>query len=325
MKNKLFIVVTCIFFNYLQAQMIISNSFVRDLVGGSDSDIQSVFGLMGCGSLYNQNSQEKQNVAAAGGFVGSIPLRDLITNGRLNSLSIIAKYNMGALKNLILKDSLYNISNISNDISKQIFGFDNGNNLNFGLRYIWLNRKDNGNLHNFNIFADCNITKYSIRLDTVLYSNDLLVDPYSNKSYKMSSGFTLINPLLGISYDFSAKFGADSDPQYLGINLSLAGSASIIYETDKGKDYVSSWAYTLFHNQALQKDFSLNNKINQFYCAYFRFNIYLNDINCFIVLQKNFVNFSNSQLELSGINNRNMFFNWGITFSPSLIKFHALK
>ncbi|GIV44241.1 MAG: hypothetical protein KatS3mg035_1364 [Bacteroidia bacterium] len=311
--TNLFISILLMFPFYLQGQMIIPNSLLRSIVGTADNDIKKVIGITGTGSMYNQSSADK-NVAASGGFVFSIPFSDLAKEGKFNAFSFITKYNIGALKSFTLKDSIFNITNVANNISKQIFAYDNGNNFNLGLRFHFLNRKDDQRLSNFNFFLDGNITDYKIQLDSLNASE--IMDTLSQRNLKLSSGFTLLNPVLGVNYDWSAVVGN----QYFGFNVSLVGAASFIYEKDAGKQFVSSWAYTLLHNRAFE-DITIKKKINSFYSAFFRFNIFVNDINVFIVLQKNFVGFNNSQLELQGINNRNLFINWGVTFSPSLLHF----
>ncbi len=258
--------------------------------------------------MYNQSSADN-NVAASGGFVGSIPFSHLAKEGKFNALSIIGKYNFAALKSFTLKDSIFNITNVANNISKQIFAYDNGNNINIGLRLHFLNRKDDQRLSNFNFFLDGNITNYKIQLDSLNASE--IMDTLSQRNLKLSSGFTLLNPVLGLNYELSTVLGNE----YVGFNVSLVGAASFIYEKDAGKQFVSSWAYTLLHNRAFE-DIAIKKKINSFYSAFFRFSVLINDINIFIVLQKNFVGFNNTELELQGINNRNLFINWGITFSP---------
>jgi len=123
-----------------------------------------------------------------------------------------------------------------------------------------------------------------------------------------------------LNCEWSFKVGGDNENQRIGLGLALAGTANIVYENDEGKNFIPSWAYIMRGRQAIQ-DKNFNKKLNNIYGAYGKFYGFFNDIYAFFILQKNFTAFSNSELEIQGINNRPVFFNLGVTFSPSLLKF----
>lgn len=223
-------------------------------------------------------------MGAGGGFLFGIPLTDQNLEGKkiIHALSIIGKYNLNSLRSFRLRDSSYNMQSVANIISRQLFSQDNGNNFNIGARYNIMGKKTDGRLLNIAFLADVNITDYQLKLDSS--GNNFL--EFQNKNLKLSSGFSAINPMAGFMLDWSAS----ALNQNFGINLSLVGSGIFIYEKDMGKDYIGSWAYSVFHNKALDKNIhsDLSKKINNLYSLCSRLNIYINDINIFIVIQKNF-------------------------------------
>lgn len=308
---------TLVLFNQsAKSQIILPSNALRNIYGDNDADINTTFGILGSGSLYSQSSVGN-SIGAGGGLLLGIPLTDQNLAGKkvIHALSIIGKYNASSIKTFQLRDSLYNINSVANVISRQLFSQDNGNNFNIGARYNIMKKKDDGRLLNLSFLTDVNITDYHLKLDSS--ANDF--GEFQSRNLKLSSGFSAINPMVGFMFDWSAS----ALNQNFGINLSLVGSGVFIYEKDMGKDYIGSWAYSIFNNKSFDKDFynNLSKKINNFYAFYSRLNIYINDINIFLVIQKNFTNVSVNEAELQGINNRNLFINWGINFSPSLLHF----
>ena len=301
----------------LKSQIIIPHSLISDVVGTADNEIRTKYGLLGSGSYYQQQESLSDKGSASGGFSSVHPFGSYVKDGKLKALSLIGKYNLSAIRKFVLRDSLYNLSEVGSKISQQFFSYDNNNNINVGLRYNFLNRADNNvRLSIFNIFADVNITKYSCSLDSIYTQKIKEINP----DLKISSGFTSINPVIGVSFEWSAKIGDDQSHQRVGFGASLSGTANLVYENEEGKNFVPSWSYIMRGMKAIT-DPNFNKKINNLYAGYGRIYFFLNDIYLFIIVQKNFIPFSNQELEIQGINNRPIFFNWGVTFSPSLLKF----
>lgn len=126
--------------------------------------------------------------------------------------------------------------------------------------------------------------------------------------------------MVGLNFEYSLNIKG-GDNQRVGLGLSLCGTAAFIYENEAGKNIVPSWAYCLTGAKSLQDNItSIQSKINNFYAAFGKLYFFLNDMYFFVVFQKNFVDLPYG-LEMQGLNNRNLFLNFGITFSPSLISF----
>jgi len=308
------LLITILFFFPLKAQIIIPQSLISNVVGNADNDVKARIGILGSGSYYNQTAAIENKGSAAGGFAFLLPFGKYVTEGKLKALSFVGKYNLSAVRNFTLRDSIYNLQEVGSRISQQFFSYDNNNNFNFGLRYSFLNRADNNDrLFLFNLFADVNITTYKHSVDSTLSQNIETQMP----NLKLSSGFNSINPVIGLNCEWSFKAWGDNENQRLGPGLALAGTANIVYENDEGKNFIPSWAYIMRGGQAIQ-DNNFNKKLNNIYGVYGKFYFFVNDIYLFFILQKNFTAFSNSELEIQGINNRPVFFNFGVTFSPTL-------
>jgi hypothetical protein len=314
LKITVLLILVLFGFFSLKSQIIIPHSLISDVVGTADNEIRTKYGLLGSGTYYQQQERASDKGSAAGGFSFVHPFGSHVKDGKLKALSFIFKYNLSAIRKFVLRDSLYNLSEVGSKISQQFFSYDNNNNINVGLRYNFLNRADNNvRLSIFNIFADVNITNYSCSLDSIYTQKIKEINP----DLKISSGFISINPVIGVSFEWSIKLG---DDQRLGFGASLSGTANLVYENEEGKNFVPSWSYTMRGMKAIT-DPNFNKKINNLYAGYGRFYAFFNDIYFFAILRKNFISFSNQELEIQGINNRPVFFSFGVTFSPSLFKF----
>jgi len=166
------LLIAILFFFPLKAQIIIPQSLISNVVGNADNDVKARIGILGSGSYYNQQQAIENKGSAAGGFAFLYPFGNYVTEGKLKAFSLIAKYNLSAVRNFTLRDSIYNLQEVGSRISQQFFSYDNNNNLNFGVRYSFLNRADNNvRLFLFNLFADLNITMYKHSVDSTLSQN----------------------------------------------------------------------------------------------------------------------------------------------------------
>lgn len=153
--------------------MIVPTKLLSSVAGQSDNDIRTRLGFLGSGSLYQNSSKGElaNQTSAAGGFSFIHPFGTQVKDGKLQALSFIFKYNLSSLRSFTLRNSLYNYEEIAQQISRQIFSFDNRNNWNLGLRYNWMKRYD-VTLTVLNVFGDLNITSYTIGADSLSSSRD---------------------------------------------------------------------------------------------------------------------------------------------------------
>ncbi|MCS7029248.1 MAG: hypothetical protein NZ519_10850 [Bacteroidia bacterium] len=269
--------------------------------------------VLGNGTYYLQESGSKS--AASGGLIASIPTK----NGNL--LHITGKYNPAYQKAFILRDTAFNIKTYLPEVSKQIFGFENGSNYNFSLRFNRVKQRNYSSTDKYGIWGflfEFNATPFTIKSDS-LYWNTL--DSTFRTNYTLSEGFYLLNPVIGFTREWLFSANKKND-QNIKISLGIWLAGTFIYETNAGKGVVPSYNYMLLGQKAIDKELSLNQRLKSFYAGLFSLAFELNDFRLFLTVQHNQVLFKSSELEVKGINNRPIFINLGAGFSPSIIHFN---
>lgn len=309
MKTYLFL---CFFFTYTMAlcQLFLPANISKKAIEEEEIRID----LLGNGTYYVQQSGSKS--AASGGVIASVPVKNK------SILCISGKYNPVYQKDFILRDTAFNIRSYLPDIAKQVFGFENGSNYNIGMRYNHVKEKtsySNSKYGIWGLIAEFNATSYKAKPDSTYWSG---LDTNFTRNYTLSDGFYLFNPVIGVTREWLFSASKKKSDQNIKISVGIWLAASFIYENDAGKNVIPAFNYMILGDNALNKNFSLNQKITSFYAALFSTVFELNDFRLFINIQHNQVLFKPSELEIKGINNRPVFFNLGAGFSPSIIHFN---
>lgn len=278
---------------------------MADVTKGDLSNI-TYLGIIGDGSFVNSSTDISNGLNTGGGFFFGKQLGIINTkNNRTKYLSLFAKYKpINSFKKISIADSASNKDLTAKGISEKLFSFDNLNNISFSIRYNSMKKiSNNSGRSNFSVFADVYLTWYKIdtlNLDTSLWGGK-----------KISPGFYNITPNIGITQDWVWKTGE----HYFMIGFSTSASGAFIYENEKGSKYFGSWDYLNRYTDAISNP---SNDINWFMNFTSKLNFQYNDVTLFLSLQKPL---SGVKSEIVGVNNRSVFFNFGVGFAPGLVNF----
>lgn len=306
MKNLFFLSILILTFKSTLAQLFLNANLMQKAIQENEIRLD----VLGNGAYYFQGSGHKY--AGSGGIIAFIPNKN---NG---SLSLCLKYNPVYQKTFRFRDTAFNIQSYLPDVAKQIFAFDNGSNYNVGMRYNKFSSSTSKTKSIWSIIGDFNATPYDTKIDSTYWNT---LDTTFTRNYTLSNGFMLLNPTLGFTREWLFSANKNSD-QNIKISIGLYLTATFVYEKEAGKNVIPSYNYMLLGKNALNTNLSLNKKLKSFYSGMVSGMLEFNDFRFYLNFQYNYVLFSASELEIKGINNRPLFINMGVGFSPSLIHFN---